>query len=290
MSGGDDWPDSPLVSVQTLSDLIADGSALVFDCRFDLAHPSQGRQSYLSAHLPGAFYANLDTHLSGRITRRSGRHPLPLPKTFASFLARAGYTAERKVVAYDAQGGAFAARLWWLMQYFGLGRTAVLDGGIGAWMATGLRLESGEAKATRQPLPELRSRPELTLGTQDVISALDSEDILLLDARAANRFRGEDETIDPVAGHVPGAVNRPFSSNLAEDGRFRPPAELRSEFRKLLGKHSPGELVHMCGSGVTASHNVLAMELAGMPGSKLYPESWSGWISDPQRPVTQGAR
>lgn len=290
MNAGGDWPDSPLVSVQTLSELLAAGSVLVFDCRFDLAHPSQGLQSYLSAHIPGAIYADLDRHLSGHITRHSGRHPLPSPKVFASFLAQAGYTPERNVVAYDAQGGAFAARLWWLMQYFGLGRAAVLDGGIGAWMAAGCGLESGEASATRQPLPELRSRPELTLSTQDVISVLDSDDILLLDARAANRFRGEDETIDPVAGHVPGAVNRPFSSNLAEDGRFRPEAALRSEFRKLLGKHSPGELVHMCGSGVTASHNVLAMELAGMPGSKLYPESWSGWISDPQRPVALGAR
>lgn len=289
MNSGGDWPGSPLLSAQALSDLMVDGSALVFDCRFDLAHPRQGHQSYLSAHLPGAFYADLDQHLSGRVTRHSGRHPLPLPRTFASLLARAGYTPERKVVAYDAHGGAFAARLWWLMQYFGLGRTAVLDGGIGAWMAAGFGLESGEVSAVRQPLPELRSRPELTLGTQDVISALDSGDIRLLDARAANRYRGEDETIDPVAGHVPGAANRPFSANLGEGGRFRPPAELRSEFRKLLGKHSPGEAVHMCGSGVTACHNVLAMELAGLPGSQLYPESWSGWISDPQRPVALGA-
>lgn len=288
MSELDHWPDAPLVSVEALADLIIGNDVLVFDCRFDLAHPRQGYQSYLSAHIPGALYADLDRDLSGRVTRFSGRHPLPGKRAFASFLARSGYAAGDKLVAYDAHGGAFAARLWWLMQYFGLGRTAVLDGGIGAWTAAALSLEPGEREVPRSPMPELEPRPELTLSTPDVADALQQGEIVLLDARAANRYQGEEETIDPVAGHVPGARNRPFAINLGDGGRFRSPEVLRGEFRKILGKHSPGEMVHMCGSGVTACQNLLAMEWAGLHGSKLYPPSWSGWISDPSRPVALG--
>lgn len=282
------WPEGPLVSVEALAELLQAGEVLVFDCRFDLAHPRQGYQSFLSAHIPTARYADLDQDLSGRISRHAGRHPLPTARAFAAFLARSGYAHGGKVVAYDAHGGAFAARLWWLMQYFGLGGTAVLDGGIGAWMAAGSTLEAGEQAIPKTPSPRLQARPELTLGSADVADAVAGEDILLLDARAESRFQGEDETIDPVAGHVPGARNRPFVSNLGDGGRFRSPEALRSEFRKILGEHSPGEVVHMCGSGVTACQNLLAMELAGLHGSKLYAASWSGWISDPSRPVAIG--
>ena len=282
------WPESPLVSAEELSGLVAEGSALIFDCRFDLKHPGQGFQSYLSAHLPGAHYANLDDNLSGRVTRRSGRHPVPFPRSFASFLARSGFTPKSKVVAYDAHGGAFASRLWWLMKYFGLGCTAVLDGGIGAWMKAGYPMDSGEVSVERQSMPELRPHPGFTLNSQGVANAFENGEIRLVDARAKDRFEGENETIDPVAGHVPGAINRPFQANLTDLGRFRESTQLRNEFRKLMGKMPPERVVHMCGSGVTACHNLLSMELAGLPGSKLFTESWSGWITDPKRPVALG--
>jgi thiosulfate/3-mercaptopyruvate sulfurtransferase len=282
------WPNAPLITAGELAEIIAEGSALLFDCRFDLKHPAQGRDSWLSAHIPGALYAHLDQDLSGPLTGDSGRHPLPQAVSFASFLARSGYRPDKKVIAYDAQGGAFAARLWWLMHYFGLGRTALLDGGIGAWVAAGYPVESGEVSAKPRPLPRLQPQREMTLDAHAVRDGLESGVIQLLDARADNRFRGEDETIDAVAGHVPGAINRPFQSNLDEAGRFRPPAELRAGFRKILGKRGPEQVVHMCGSGVTACQNLLAMELAGLPGSRLFPESWSGWISDRRRPVALG--
>jgi thiosulfate/3-mercaptopyruvate sulfurtransferase len=283
-----DSQDKPLVSIAELAELVASGSVLVFDCRFDLVHPQQGRSAWLSAHIPGAVHADLDQHLSGPISAHSGRHPLPAPDTFAAFLAESGYTRERKTVAYDAQGGAFAARLWWLMRYFGLGHCAVLDGGIGAWVAAGYSLEPGVVKPAPQAAPELTPRPVMVLDSQRVASGLENAEIRLLDARSANRFRGEDETLDPVAGHVPGALSHPFQNNLDEHGRFRDAASLRAEFQRALGAYRPEQAVHMCGSGVTACQNVLAMECAGLPGSRLYPESWSGWITDPDRPVARG--
>jgi thiosulfate/3-mercaptopyruvate sulfurtransferase len=284
-----DWPDKPLVSAAELAELIASGSVLLFDCRFDLAHAQQGRSAWLSAHIPGAVYANLDQHLSGPISAHSGRHPLPAPDAFAAFLAGSGYTRDTRTVAYDAQGGAFAARLWWLMRYFGLGPCAVLDGGIGAWAAAGHSLEHGEVTPVPQDVPELTARPVMVLDSERVASGLESAEIRLLDARSANRFRGEDETLDPVAGHVPGALSHPFQNNLDERGHFRDAASLRAEFERALGAHRPEQTVHMCGSGVTACLNVLAMEWAGLPGSRLYPESWSGWITDPDRPVAQSS-
>ncbi len=273
-----------LVSVDELEQLIDDGGTVVFDCRFDLMHPQQGRNSWLAAHIPGAVYAHMDDNLSGRITSTSGRHPLPNTRSFASFLARAGWEPGMNVVAYDAHGGAYAARMWWLMKYYGH-PAAILSGGIGAWMSTSRPLESGEVNPERKPLPSLRCDPGQTLSTAEVRTGLADGSIVLLDARDADRFLGQNETIDPVAGHVPGARNRPFKDSLDLEGRFKAQAALRSGFAQATRGFDPDRVVHMCGSGVTACHNLFAMELAGLEGSRLYPGSWSEWIRDPRRPV-----
>ena len=278
-----------LISTKGLSDLIKDGDVLVFDCRFDLFHPDKGHNSWLAAHIPGAVYANLDKNLAGRITSRSGRHPLPSSRSFAAFLARSGWVPGKRVVAYDAHGGAFASRLWWLMKYFGLGNTALLNGGIGAWMACGFTMESGEVGKIRQALPDLNPNPEMTLNTRGVLYGLNRHEIQLLDARARDRFEGLNEPIDPVAGHIPGAINHSTDLNIENGTFFRNPSALKSGFRSVVKKTDPSQVVHMCGSGVTACQNLFAMELAGLEGSRIYVGSWSEWIRDPTRPVVKGA-
>lgn len=279
-----------LIDITELRDLIADGTALVIDCRFDLFHPDRGHNSWLAAHIPGAVYAHLDKHLAGRITRNSGRHPIPSARSFAAFLARAGWSSEKIVVAYDSHGSVFAARLWWLMHYFGLPGVRVLDGGLSAWMAESLPLESGCVEPPRSETPQLTPAHAMIATSAEIAQRLDDEDLLLIDARAARRFEGREEPIDSVAGHVPGAVNHPTDLNINDASRFLPPAQLKQQFQKLLGKQAPREIVHMCGSGVTACHNLLAMELAGIGGSRLYAGSWSEWIRDPGRPVVRGSR
>ena len=280
--------DKLLVSAKRLAHWIEQGEALVFDCRFDLFHPGQGRNSWLAAHIPGAVYAHLDKNLSGRITAQSGRHPLPVPRSFATFLGQSGWTPEKKVVAYDAHGGVFAARLWWLMKYFGLAPAFLLDGGIGAWMTEGLQMQSGEVTTGRQPAPKLTPQPGLIVNSQEVLDSLDEGGMQLLDARAANRFEGQVEPIDAVGGHIPGAMNRPTSMNLVNGTFFRSAAELQASFRPLIGRDGADKIVHMCGSGVTACHNQFAMELAGLEGSRLYPGSWSEWIRVASRPIVRG--
>ena len=213
---------------------------------------------------------------------------MPLSRSFAAFLARSGWTAEKQVVAYDGQGGVFAARLWWLMRYFGLGHTSILDGGIGAWMAKGYPMESGSVKVERKVPPRLNANPDMLVNTMAVLRNIDDRSFKLIDARPEARFEGREESIDPVAGHVPGALNRPTGMNLGQGSRFRDPDDIASQFRKLAGKVDPANVVHMCGSGVTACHNQFAMELAGMHGSRVYVGSWSEWIRDPMRPVVQG--
>lgn len=276
-----------LLSAKQLAARLDGGDVLVFDCRFDLADPGRGRRAWLDGHVPGARYAHLDDDLSGPLTGASGRHPLPAPEAFAAFLARSGWTPGCPVVAYDAQGGAFAARLWWLLRYFGQPQAALLDGGIDAWTRAGLPLETGPVVPEPAPAVKLQPDPSLTLDAESVRRGLSRGEIVLLDARAANRFAGRDETLDPVAGHVPGARNRPFALNLDAGGRFRDTGELREGFATTAGD-APARVVHMCGSGVTACHNLYAMELAGLPGSRLYPGSWSEWIRDPARPVATG--
>ena len=282
--------DDLLLNAKELSDLINDKAVLVFDCRFDLFHRGRGYNSWLSAHIPGAVYTNLDKNLAGRVTASSGRHPLPSPRSFAAFLARSGWLPHKHVVAYDAHGGVFAARLWWLMKYFGLGNTSILDGGIGAWMTSGFTMESGEVRQTRQALPVLSPNHEMMLTTHAVMSGLDKNIMQLVDARSATRFDGQNEPIDPVAGHIPGAINHPTDYNLQNGTYFKSPAELKSGFRSLVKKTDSSDIVHMCGSGVTACQNQFSMELAGLKDSRVYVGSWSEWIRDSIRPILQGVR
>lgn len=279
----------PLISTDELANRLQDRLPLaLFDCRFSLAEPELGRRQWLEAHVPGALYAHLDDHLSSPVRPGTGRHPLPEAGAFAEFLALNGWRPGTPVVAYDAQGGAMAARLWWLMKYFGGHAAAVLDGGFEAWQAEDRPTVSGHESAEPATPVTLSPRPELVLDAHGVARALDRDAITLLDARGAERFRGDTEPLDRKAGHVPGARNRPFSSNLDDHGRFKPAETLRREFANL-GERAPHDVVHMCGSGVTACHNLLAMEVAGLEGSRLYADSWSGWIADDDRPVATGA-
>jgi thiosulfate/3-mercaptopyruvate sulfurtransferase len=279
--------ESTLIDARSLREALNDAPLILFDCRFSLADPARGRQLYAQGHLPGAFHADLDRHLSAPITRSSGRHPLPDPSRLAAWLARCGVSADSQVVVYDDVGGAFAARLWWLLRWIGQGSVALLDGGLQAWLAIGGDLVVEEPQ---RPAGDLIARPadELWIGTEALVSALPTGAPILVDARAPERFRGEVEPIDPVAGHIPGARNRPFADNLDAQGRFLPPDVLRAAFRSVLSQAAPNRVVHTCGSGVNACHNLLAMEHAGLSGSRLYPGSWSEWIRDSARPIAVG--
>lgn len=275
----------PLVQPDTLAAMRDVPGVVVVDCRFSLAAPGAGERDYRAAHLPGARYAHLDRDLSNHARAGQGRHPWPDAAAFCARLSAWGIRPDSWVVAYDAGDGAFAARFWGLLTMLGHVRVAVLDGGWARWVALGLPV------ADR--VPEVA--PAYYVATFDATRLFDADAVrrhldgagLLVDARAPERFRGEVEPLDPVAGHVPGALNRPFADNLV-DGCFKPAARLRAEFDALLDGREPGDLVAMCGSGVTACHHLLAMAHAGLPGAKLFTGSWSGWISDPARPVALG--
>ncbi|WP_426700202.1 sulfurtransferase [Rhodanobacter sp. Col0626] len=275
-----------LIDVTTLAALPPD-EVLIVDCRVDLADRTQGERSYLAGHLPGAVFADLAQDLSdlSRIPEGLGRHPLPSVAAFSAVLGRWGWKPGLQVVSYDAGPVALAAaRLWWLLRLAGVQEVAVLDGGLAAWQAAGQPLETGSR-------PRAATKVALAYDARQVIvdhAALHAEpSSVLLDARAAVRYRGEVEPLDRAAGHVPGARNRPYSDNLLADGHFKSPAQLREEFTAVLGDTAPDQVVHMCGSGVTACYNLLAMEHAGLHGSRLYAPSWSGWVSDPARPVAK---
>lgn len=276
-----------LISAEELAALYEEGAPLVIDCRHELADPGKGERAYAEGHLPGAIYAHLDRDLSDLSRTELGRHPLPSADAFAAVLARWGFAQQRQVVVYDDAGGAIAARLWWMLRLIGHHDVAVLDGGIAAWSAADLPL-------TREVPPLAACEPELAFDASQIVYVPELQQLqaqhaaLLLDARAAPRFRGEVEPIDPVAGHIPGARNRAFSQNL-DGGRFKHADDLREEFSELLGDIEPQNVVHMCGSGVTACHNLLALAHAGLGAGLLYADSWSGWISDPKRPVATGA-
>lgn len=285
-----------LISAQALADsLTGEGGPLVVDCRYALADPEQGWRAFVDAHLPTAVYCHLDRDLAdlSRTAHGHGRHPLPTALVFMQRLLAWGWRPGRKLVAYDAAGGAVAAaRLWWMMRL--LGQPAqVLDGGWQAWQALQTTVESGSPSIPTQldvtvaSVADTHFEERALPGSEHLPSLLEQGG-LLLDARTAERFRGDIEPIDRVAGHVPGAQNRPYQSNLDEQGLFKPAAMLRQEFEALLGTCPAGQVVHMCGSGVTACHNLLAMEHAGLHGSRVYVASWSGWSSDPQRPVARG--
>ena len=262
-------------------------SSVIFDTRFDLAAPESGRNAYLAGHIPGAQYLHLDEDLSGPKTGSNGRHPLPDRWRLAATLGNKGLhsTLGQQVVVYDEQAGMFAARAWWLLRWLGYGRVAVLDGGLGAWRGAGLPLESGVPDA---PSAQFVPTPSL-VGTVDADTVLTGlSEPVVIDARSPDRYRGENETLDPAAGHIPGARNRFFKDNLRADGRFKDVSQLRAEISQVLGDLRADKVIHQCGSGVTACHNLLAFEIAGLTGSRLYPGSWSEWVSNPDRPIATG--
>lgn len=273
-----------LIDGETLQrHLGAPGWAIV-DVRHQLADPDYGARAYAAAHLPGAVFLHLDRDLSGAKDGRNGRHPLPDPVRLAQRLGEAGIGNATQVVVYDDAQGMIAGRLWWLLRWLGHDRVAFLDGGLPLWQAEDRPL------ATQVPAPPAQSfvprlRAGLTADAAELLMTLETPARCLIDARSGDRFRGENETIDPVAGHIPGARNRCFKDNLGADGRFKPAAELRSEYLALLAGCMPDEAVVYCGSGVSACLDLLAMEIAGLPGARLYPGSWSEWCSDHARPV-----
>jgi thiosulfate/3-mercaptopyruvate sulfurtransferase len=277
-----------LVDVQSLAELMQRSRAVVIDCRFDLQDPGAGRQAYQAAHIPGARFADLNRDLSGPVTAHSGRHPLPAPDVLAERFGALGIGNGSPVVVYDQANGTFAARAWWLLRWLGHRRVAVLDGGFKAWVAAGGAVESQEPPPSPQRFVP-RVDAAATLSSAEVLSAVRDPRRLLVDARAAERFWGTVEPLDPVAGHVPGAVNHPCTTNVdPATGCFLPTDVLRKRWRERLGSIAPDHVILMCGSGVTACHNLLAMEVAGLTGARLYAGSWSEWIRDPERPVARG--
>jgi thiosulfate/3-mercaptopyruvate sulfurtransferase len=262
----------------------------VIDCRFDLAAPAQGERAYREAHLPGAHYAHLDRELSSPITPSSGRHPLPDPARLCRWLGGLGITPQTQVIAYDDSGGSMAVRLWWLLRWLGHGPVALLDGGWQAWVQAGRPTTADDPPARTAVERPCHPDPTQVVDSAEIERELagDRRRLLLLDARTGERFRGEAEPIDPVAGHIPGAINLPLQQNLDKDGRFRPAAELHALYSAALRGHPAERIAVMCGSGVTACHNLLAMEIAGLGGGRLYAGSWSEWIRDPARAVATG--
>lgn len=277
-----------LIATDTLAQNLSNPDWVVIDCRFTLAEPAAGERAYHQGHIPTAGYAHLERDLSARVSAISGRHPLPEKDQLAARLGAWGVGPTNQVVVYDDANGAIAARLWWLLRWLGHSGVALLDGGWGRWLAEA-RPVTADSATPRQAVFVTRPSAVNWMSTAEVQDAMRRQAIQLLDARAAERFRGDVEPIDAVAGHVPGAMNRPFQANLGADGLFLSVEELHRQFTEQLANIAPERVVHMCGSGVTACHNLLAMEHAGLDGSRLYPGSWSEWIRDPSRPVAKGA-
>lgn len=280
-------PGTNLVTPERLREHLDDPDWVLLDCRHALADAQAGRRFYDAGYLPGAQFVDFETELTGRTTGSNGRHPLPDAAEFARTLERFGVGEGTQVVAYDAGADMFAARLWFLCKWIGHDAVALLDGGYAAWCAAGYPVQTAPPPARPAGTLRARVRPELTADATEVLARLQSPSMLLLDARSAERFAGRNESVDPVAGHIPGARNRPFSANFDERGRFKAPGVLRAEFL-ALGAGEPARIVHQCGSGVSAAVNLLAMEEAGLSGARLYPGSWSEWIADPSRPVVSG--
>jgi len=278
-----------LISAADLAAHADDANLLIVDCRHDLSNPQAGLDAYGAGHIPNARFAHLDQILSGAKSgsdgKFKGRHPLPQPQDFIDAMRVIGVNTDTQVVAYDAQGGMYAARLWWLLRSVGHVQVAVLDGGLAAWQAQGGALSTELPAATRG---DLQAQPPLvsSIDVDGVVANLDSRELTVVDARAADRYRGENETLDAVGGHIPGAKNRFFKDNLETDGRFKSADALRAEWTALIA--NPQTAIMQCGSGVTACHNLLALEVAGLPGARLYPGSWSEWSADPARPVATG--
>ena len=280
-----------LISAEQLQSLIAGAAPLmVFDCSFDLMKPEAGEQQFLDAHIPGAVRANLDQHLSahaGDATASGGRHPLPTRENFAAWLGSVGFGNPMQAVVYDRQGANYCGRLWWMLKWAGHENVAVLDGGLQAWHEAGGIVTSGPTARQAPQAFGLAPERATLVAARQVQDGMGRPSQAIIDARAAPRFRGEVEPLDPAAGHIPGALNRPFGSNMQANGRFKPASELKAEFDALLAGRNPAGVVHHCGSGVSAVPNVIAMEVAGLGRQALYAGSWSDWCSDPSRPVAQ---
>jgi thiosulfate/3-mercaptopyruvate sulfurtransferase len=279
---------STIISTEALATRLSDPSFVVVDCRFKLDDVGWGELQWAAGHVPGAMYAHLDRDLSGPKTGTNGRHPLPDPALLAETFGRLGITSGRQVVAYDQDTGMFASRLWWLLRWLGHDAVAILDGGFAKWVAEGRPVSAASDRretATFQGSP----RPGMTVRADEVALHSGKGDWRVLDARAPERYRGEIEPMDPVAGHIPGATSYFYQRNLDEQGLLRRPEDLRTRFEAIVGGVAPDHVVCYCGSGVQASHNLLALEHAGIKGAKLYPGSWSEWVSDPSKPVATGA-
>jgi thiosulfate/3-mercaptopyruvate sulfurtransferase len=276
-----------LISTSELAAHLDDPAFVIVDVRHDLAQPDLGESQYRAGHIPGARFAHMDRDLSAAKTGKNGRHPLPAPEAAAALFGRLGIDASKQVVAYDAGGGMYAPRLWWMLRWLGHDAVAVLDGGIGKWTREGRPVTTKISEMRPAAFPIRKT--ERPVSAADVLASLRDRSLTLVDARGAERFRGEMEVIDPVAGHIPGAVNRPYTENVLVDGTFKSPEALRAELAAIVGDTAPSKIVNTCGSGVSACHNLLAMEIAGIGGTTLYPGSWSEWIADPSRPVATGA-
>jgi thiosulfate/3-mercaptopyruvate sulfurtransferase len=276
---------STIVSTDLLASHLGDWA--IVDCRFDLQNEQWGRDQYRSAHTPGAVYASLNDDMSGARPGANGRHPLPAIEALAATIGRLGIDRTTQVIAYDQDAGSYASRLWWLLRYLGHDAVAVLDGGWAKWVREGRPTRSGDE--SRRPVTfAAAARPSMSVDIAGMVSRVHEGTSLLIDARAADRFEGRSETIDRVAGHIPGAINHFFKTNLSGDGTMLPPETLRAQFEEDLGGREPGDAVMYCGSGVTACHNLLAMAHAGLAGTPLYVGSWSEWSSDASRPVETG--
>lgn len=279
----------PLISASALASRLDDAHLRIFDVRHSLTDHGLGRREFDEGHVPGAYYLDHETQLAAPRSGTNGRHPLPTRQAFASLMREHGVTPDTDVVIYDASGGMFSAHLWWMLRWLGHDRAQVLDGGWQTWQSGGYPTEDGATELVLAASD--RSWPTPLANVIDVaavVANIKHPAFTMLDARAANRYRGEVEPMDPVAGHIPGALNRPNTENLQEDGRFKSPEVLKREFDMLLAGRSPKDIVHQCGSGITACHNLLAMELAGARGSRLYAGSWSEWCADSARPVALG--
>ena len=282
-------PHTTLISTETLASHLADSSWLIADCRFNLKDEDWGRAQYLSGHIQGAVFVNLAHDLAGARTGTNGRHPLPSPETMAGTFGRLGIGDSTQVIAYDQDAGPYASRLWWMLRYLGHDAVAVLDGGWAKWIREGRPTRSGEEQRPAATFtPHLRTNMRLTV--DESAKRLGDPGVLFVDARSPERFEGQSDPLDNVSGHIPGARNRFFRNNVTEDGTMRPADALRADFTRVLGDRSADQAVMYCGSGITACHNLLAMEYAGLRGAKLFAGSWSEWESDPKRPVEKSSK
>lgn len=273
-----------LIQVDELAANIGNANFMIFDCRHELTDPTFGELAYAQSHIPNAHFASVDRDLSTEPNGSNGRHPLPDAEQFAAWLGKMGVSAGTQVIGYDNAAGVYSSRLWWMLKWLGHDEVAVLDGGWNAWLAAD---QPCTQEVPKPPLAtQFIAKPrDVNVDAAYVLAHLQSPSMLVVDARSNDRFHGQNETIDPVGGHIPGARNRLFKSNLDDRGHFRSPDALRKEFTTLIGNTPVQNVVHQCGSGVSACHNLLAMEIAGMSGSRLYPGSWSEWVADPTRPI-----